>query len=130
MIHDYEDRGIVSYHGMVEDSRDIFLKTHCTVLPSWYPEGMNNVLLESAACGRPIITTSRPGCGEVVEDGFNGFLVKAHDPADLVEKLERFILLPENQRKAMGLAGRHKVTSEFDRHIVVDKYMEAIRDIL
>lgn len=130
MIHDYEDRGIVSYHGMVEDSRDIFLKTHCTVLPSWYPEGMNNVLLESAACGRPIITTSRPGCGEVVEDGVNGFLVKAHDPADLVEKLERFILLPENQRKAMGLAGRHKVTSEFDRHIVVDKYMEAIRDIL
>lgn len=129
-ICDFEKKGMVIYHGMVGDSRDIFLKTHCTVLPSWYSEGMNNVLLESAACGRPIITTNRPGCGEIVEDGVNGFIVNAQDSADLIKKLERFIHLPEDTKKSMGLAGRQRVETKFDRHIVVDKYLEAINSIV
>jgi galacturonosyltransferase len=130
VIDDFVKKGIVIYHGMVEDPREIFKRTHCTVLPSWYSEGMNNVLLESAACGRPIITTNRPGCGEIVEDGVNGFIVKPQDPEDLMEKMERFILMPDEMRKAMGQASRHKVESKFDRNIVVRKYMETINSIV
>ena len=87
---------------------------------------MSNVLLESCACGRPIITTDRPGCREIVDDGVNGFMVKQRDSQDLIEKVEKFLSLSWEERKAMGLAGRAKVEREFSRQIVVDKYLEEI----
>lgn len=129
IIAQYEKEGAVITHGMVEDTRKIYKKIHCTVLPSWYSEGMNNVLLESAACARPIITTNRPGCGEIVDDGENGLIVKQQSSDDLIEKLERFILLPREEKIAMGLAGRKKVESQFDRRIVVDEYLKAINSL-
>ena len=90
---------------------------------------MSNVLLESCAAGRPIITTDRPGCGEIVEDGINGFVVNQQDTDDLVSKIEKFITLPYDQKKKMGLAARKKVEKEFDRQIVIDAYLEAIDEI-
>ena len=129
MIENYVNKGDVIYHGMVDDTRDIFKTTHCTVLPSWYSEGMNNVLLESAACARPIITTNRPGCGEIVDDGVNGYVVKPQDTVDLIRVMEKFILLPHQQKIEMGLAGRRKVEQHFDRKIVVEKYLEAINSL-
>ena len=87
---------------------------------------MSNVLLESCACGRPIITTDRPGCREIVDEGVNGFIVKQRDSQDLIEKIEKFLGLSWEEKKAMGLAGRIKVEKEFDRNIVIQKYMEEI----
>lgn len=129
LIGEYVGKGDVIYHGMVDDTREIYKSTHCTVLPSWYSEGMNNVLLESAACARPIITTNRPGCGEIVDDGVNGFIVKQQDTEDLIRVMERFILMPDDEKKAMGLAGRRKVEQQFNRKIVVEKYLEAINSL-
>ena len=116
----------VIYHGMVKDMTTILADMHCTVHPSFYPEGLSNVLLESLACGRPIITTDRAGCREVVEDGINGYVVKQRDSADLIEKIEKFVLLTNEERKNMGLAGRAKVEREFDRQIVVKAYLTEI----
>jgi galacturonosyltransferase len=84
---------------------------------------MSNVLLESCACGRPIITTDRPGCREIVEDGVNGFVVRQKDSADLIAKIEQFLTMQPSSRKQMGLAGRAKVEREFDRKIVIAKYL-------
>ena len=64
-----QSKGIIIYHGMLCDVREILKITHCTIHPTYYPEGMSNVLLESAACGRAIITTNRSGCREIVDDG-------------------------------------------------------------
>jgi galacturonosyltransferase len=130
----YEDKikgmhhkGIIIYHGPVEDMTEIYKMSACTIHPTYYPEGMSNVLLESCACGRPIITTDRSGCREIVEDGVNGFVVKQKDSQDLIEKINKFLLLSWDERKKMGLAGRTKVEQEFDRNIVVDKYMREVR---
>ena len=109
---------------MLRDVRNILAKTHCTIHPSFYPEGISNVLLESSACARPIITTDRSGCREVIDDGVNGFVVKQHDSQDLIEKIKKFIAEPYEQKKQMGLAGRAKVEREFDRQIVVDAYLK------
>ena len=129
MINDSVKMGDVIYHGMIEDTREIYKTTHCTVLPSWYSEGMNNVLLESAACGRPVITTNRPGCGEIVDDGVNGFVVKAQDKDDLIRQMEKFIFLSDAEKEKMGQEGRRKVEQSFDRTIVVEKYMEAVNSL-
>ena len=124
-----EQKGIVNYHGPVGDVRPMIGMAHCTVHPSFYPEGMSNVLLESCAAGRPIITTDRPGCGEIVDDCINGFVVKQQDADDLTAKIEQFIALPYDKKKEMGLAARRKVEHEFDRRIVVDAYLKEVESI-
>lgn len=132
---DYQDtldklteQGIIQYHGLVKDITAIHKISSCTIHPTYYPEGLSNVLLESCACGRPIITTNRAGCREVVDDGINGFVVKEKDSQDLIEKIENFLIQPYETRMNMGLAGRKKVEQEFSRQIVVDKYLREIKE--
>lgn len=126
MVKDLSDRGILIYEGYVEDMKEVYSRVQCTIHPTYYPEGMSNVLLESLACGRPIITTDRPGCKEIVDDGINGFIVKQNDLNDLIEKIEKYLSLSNQERKKMGMNGRKKVEKDFDRNIVIDKYLKAI----
>lgn len=129
IIEEAQQKGIIQYHGMVKDVRPYEGASHCIVLPTYHPEGVSNVLLEAAACARPIITTNRPGCADVVDDGVNGYLIRERDSQDLIQKMRRFMELPWEARRDMGLAGRKKVEKEFDRQIVVEKYMEYIRKV-
>lgn len=126
---DMQSKGIITYHGRQSDVRPFIAKASCTLHPSFYPEGMSNVLLETCSTGRPIMTTMRPGCREIVEDGRNGFLVKQQDAEDLIKKVEKFLALPYAERKAMGDAAREKVEREFDRNIVVKAYLDAIEEV-
>lgn len=126
-LRQYEEDGIVSYHGLVMDVREVLAYTYCTIHPTYYPEGLSNVLLESAASGRPIITTDRSGCREVIEDGVNGYMIPEKNTEALIEAVEKFIHLSNEERKQMGIAGRKKVEKEFDRQIVVEKYMEELQ---
>lgn len=125
-LQQLHEKEVIIYHGRVNDVPKMHQISHCTIHPTYYPEGMSNVLLESAACGRPIITTNRSGCREIVDDGVNGFVVRQQDTQDLIEKIEKFLALPWESRKAMGLAGRKKVEREFDRNIVIEKYLREI----
>lgn len=122
--------GIIKYHGKLNDLHNILTRIHCTVLPSYYPEGMANILLESASSGRPIISTSLPGCGEAIEDNVNGFLIKEKNSGSLQAAIEKFINLPYELKKQMGIKGREKMIKEFDRQIVTDKYLSEIEKIL
>ncbi|WP_339319204.1 glycosyltransferase family 4 protein [Paenibacillus sp. FSL R10-2734] len=128
-LNEMQDRGIVQYHGMQSDVREFQKISHCTIHPTYYPEGMSNVLLESAACGRPIITTNRSGCREIVDNGVNGYIVEQKSSHDLIEKIEQFLMLTYEEKKAMGLAGRVKVECEFDRGIVINSYLKEIQNI-
>ena len=121
-------QGIINYLGSTSDVRPYIGAVHCTIMPS-YHEGMSNVNLESAANGRPVITTNVPGCKETVEDGKTGYLVKPKDTLDLIAGIERFLGLSYEQKKQMGINARMKVEREFDRNIVVKAYLEWIERI-
>ena len=125
-----QKKGIILYHGAQKDMIPFQILNCCTIHPTYYPEGMSNVLLESAACGRPIITTSRSGCREAIENGVTGFICKQKDTKDLIFQIEKFLNLTWEQRKEMGLAGRAKMEREFDRKIVVKAYLEEIQEIM
>lgn len=129
-IKQWVEQGIVIYHGQVKNVPEMHLISSCTIHPSYYPEGLSNVLLESAACGRPIITTNRAGCREVIEDGINGYVVNSKDGCDLTSKIELFLSKSVEERKLMGLAGRKKVEKEFDRNIVIRMYKKEIESLL
>lgn len=121
-----EKSGYIKYHSEQKDMIPFFQMAHCIVHPSYYPEGMSNVLLEAAAHCRPIIATDRAGCRETVDDGKSGFVIPIKDEDKLVEALEKFLSMSWEDRKNMGLAGRKKIEREFDRQIVVKTYVEEI----
>lgn len=129
IIEEAQSRGLIKYHGLVKDVRPYEAVSQCIVLPSYHPEGVSNVLLEAAACARPIITTDRPGCADVLDDGVNGYMIKAKNSQDLADKMQKFMALSWETRRDMGLAGRAKIEREFDRQIVVRKYLEEIQRI-
>jgi glycosyltransferase involved in cell wall biosynthesis len=130
ILREYEKRDLIQYHGMQNDVREFHIFCHCTIHPTYYSEGMSNVLLESASSGRPIITTDRFGTREIVEDGITGYLFKEKDMNELVGRIEKFLSLTNKQRKEMGIRGRTKVTNEFNRQIVVNEYLKEIERIL
>lgn len=130
IISEYQNKGYIQYHGKINDVREFHKIAHCTINPTYYPEGISNVLLESAASGRPIIASNRSGCKEVIVDNFNGYLFSQRDVEDLIKKIEMFINLSYEQKKQMGLCGREKVDTEFNRDIVVNEYITAVRRII
>lgn len=128
-IRHLEEQGVLHFEGMQEDVRPFIKNSQCTIHPSFYPEGMSNVCLESAASGRPVITTDRPGCRDTIEDGKTGLLVKEQDSADLIRAVRQFLELPYEERKQMGIRAREKMEKEFDRKLVVNSYLEELDKI-
>ena len=124
------EQNIVQYRGSQKDVKPFIARAHATIHPSIYGEGMSNVLLESAASGRPLITTNNPGCRETVNDKETGFMYHGGNVAELVECIETFLAMPNEERKVMGERGREKVAKEFSRTIVVNSYLEEIAKIL
>ena len=118
---------VAEYHGMIRDVAGFMKEMHCIVHPTYYPEGLSNVLLEACACGRPVITTDRAGCREAVRDGINGYLVPEKNADELAAAMQRFAGLCYEEKAAMGEAGRRLAEKQFNRQIVVDAYMEEVK---
>lgn len=125
-----QEAGDVIWHGQQKDMTKFFQQTCCLVHPSYYPEGMSNVLLEAAASGRPIVATDRSGCRETVDPGKSGYVIPVKDEDALVAALEDFLAKTWKEQRAMGLAGRAKMEKEFDRNIVVQMVMDEIQRIV
>lgn len=117
-IEECERAGIAYYHGEQLDVRPFYEKCSAVVLPS-YHEGMSNVLLEGAACGRPLITSDIPGCREAVVEDITGYLCKVRDFDSLYQRMKAFHDLSFEQRKTMGLQSRMHIEKHFDKKMVV-----------
>lgn len=81
IISDYR-KDIANIHNLF----DIF------VLPSINPDPLPTVVLESMACGKPIIGYRHGGVCEMVKDGFNGYLAEVRDTEDLSKKINKLII--------------------------------------
>lgn len=106
----------ISFAGRVPDGElaDHYRLADVTVLPSTtMGEAFGLVLVESMACGAPVIASNLPGVRTVVADGVDGALVPPGDSAALAEALRAMLALPAAQRQAMGQAGRRKVEQRY-----------------
>lgn len=55
-------------------------------------EGFSNSILEYMNCGKPTVCTNVGGNAEIVQDGYNGFLVKVGDVSSLADRIGRLIM--------------------------------------
>ena len=126
LLEDLGKEGVVNYLGNQRDVKPFVERSHATIHPSTYGEGMSNALLESASMGRVLITTDNPGCKEAVIDGVTGYIYKGGDVAALVKNIERFLATDNAERKLMGEKGREFVKENFSREFVISAYEEEI----
>lgn len=126
VIKKLEEDGIITYYGYQKDVRPFIARCHCFILPSWY-EGMANTNLECASSGRPIITSNIPGCMEAVENSVSGFLCKTKNSDDLYKMIKKFINLPYENRKVMGLAGRKHIEKSFEKKKIVARTIKFLQ---
>lgn len=126
-IEELVEKGIVKYLGEQKDIHSLIKTCHALILPS-YHEGLSNVLLEAAACGRPVLATNVPGCRETFEDGVSGIGFQPKSSAALVVTVKEFLDLSYEEKRQMGIRGREKMEKEFDRQIVINAYMKEIKD--
>jgi glycosyltransferase involved in cell wall biosynthesis len=121
-ISEWEQEGLVEWWGFQEDMPSVFGQMHIVCSPSYYREGVPKVLIEAAACERPIVTTDMPGCREIVRDGVNGLLVPPEDSQALASALSE-LLEDAERRQEMGARGREIVQEEFSVEQVVSETM-------
>lgn len=106
----------VSLLGRVQDISGFWAGAHIACKPSRGGEGLPRSLLEAAACGRPIVTTDAPGCGDFVPDGVAGIVVPRGDVDALTEGLRKLVLNAD-LRSRMGAAARaHLIGGYTERH--------------
>lgn len=119
----------IKYLGKTDKILDLLKSVDVIVLPS-YREGLSKSLIEAASMKLPIITTKAPGCRDVVEEMFNGFLCEVKSKDSLEKAIYSIISLSESKRLEYGVNGRKKVINEFSSKIVNKIYIDKINKII
>ncbi|MCK4818093.1 glycosyltransferase family 4 protein, partial [bacterium] len=98
-------RESIRFLGTLPNEETIKYFTHAkvSILPS-YQEGLGIVVLESMACGTPVVSTKCGGPEELIINGENGYLVENNNPVDLAgavcEILKDTVLRRKMSKKA------------------------------
>jgi glycosyltransferase involved in cell wall biosynthesis len=120
--------GDVEWWGFQVDMPSVFARAHVVCLPSYYGEGVPKVLLEAAACGRPLVASDIPGCHDIVRDGDNGFLVPPRRPHELARTLGKLLGDGALQGR-LGSASRRIVVEEFALDRVVRETLDLYTEL-
>jgi glycosyltransferase involved in cell wall biosynthesis len=118
--------GAVEHH----DTARFFRAADLTVLPSDPPESFGLVLIESLACGTPVVASALPGVRTVVADGQDGGLFQPGSASHLAAAIRTILMLPAPERRAMGLAGRRKVEQRYAWPAIGDRLEQIYRQVL
>lgn len=128
-IKSWEDEGIITALGKRDDVDKIFKNSHIVALPSYYGEGLPKVLIEAAACGRPIVTTDNAGCIAAVIEDVTGLIVPVKNSMALANA---FLKLIEDKdlRQKMGSRARDYAEQEFDVTSVVERHISIYDNLM
>lgn len=126
-INEWEKKKIISNWGFQKNMNYILSKATIVVLPS-YREGFPKVLMEAAACGRPVITTNVAGCRDAVKHNITGMLVPVRNSRALANAI---IYLLKNKVKLtqMGKKALLYAKKNFDIKNIVKKNLEIYSEL-
>lgn len=111
------------------DLPPFFRSADVTVLPS-LAESFGLVLIESMACGTPVIASDVPGARSVVASSGAGYLVQPIAISEWSDRIRRFQALTEAQRKEMGVAGRLTVEERYGWDQIGRRLEDVYRQVL
>jgi len=102
----------VVFTGQIADVMPIIQEFSVAVLCS-ESEGFSNSIIEYMKCGKPTVCTNVGGNPEIVQDGFNGFLVNVADVNALADRIDR-LLMNADLAETMGKNALASVRDKYD----------------
>ena len=126
-LSDVTFRGRLSHDTAVETVK----RARFTIVPSIWYEGFPMCIVESFACGTPVLCSRLGGMSEIVEDDVTGMHFNPGDPQDLAKKVEWAWNHPL-ETPHVGRAARRKYetdyTAEKNYSLLMAIYEQAIAD--
>jgi glycosyltransferase involved in cell wall biosynthesis len=122
----------VMFTGRVSDAQlpVYYQSADITLLPSTtMGEAFGLVLIESMACGTPVIASNLPGVRAVVEPGLDGLLVEPGNHEDLAVSITQLLENP-TLLKSLGHAGRQKAVQHYDWRDIGERLEVIYRDVI
>ncbi len=106
------------------NSCDVVLVPHASlgVLGDTVP----SKIFEVMGCGRPLVGALRGEGARIVSDSGAGLVATPEDPASIADALRRALQLSNEERSAMGAAGRAYALTHFDRRVIADRYLNLL----
>ena len=92
-------------------------------------DNLPNTVLESLACGTPVVAFPVGGIPDMVEHGVSGYLARPYEPEDLARGLVELLGNAE-KRQRMGETGRTKIEREFAMPIIVKRHIALYEEVL
>ena len=105
--------------GNRDDVEQLYCVCDLTVLPSLF-EGTPNALLESMACGIPVVATNISDNSIIVSDNETGYIIPLGDPEILAERIS-YLIINKSERLKMGDAARRVMEQEFSSEALARK---------
>ncbi len=124
-LHYFIRTNLIEWLGYQDNIHTLLPNADIICLPS-YREGLPRVLVEAAACGKPIVTTDVPGCRAIVRHQYNGLTVPVKNATALAAALLELIQNPAT-RKTMGQRGRQLVEEQFSMEKIIKETLSVIR---
>jgi glycosyltransferase involved in cell wall biosynthesis len=112
-----EDEIIACYN-----SADIF------IAPS-LQDNLPNTVVESLACGTPVVSFNVGGLPDMIDHLKNGYLAQVGSVEDLVNGINWYINNPANHDQ-LRLNARERAVKNFSREVVAKQYKELYRSII
>ena len=75
-------------------------------------DNLPNVLIEAISCGTPCITFDVGGCGEIIQDGIDGFVIECFDIEQFSTRVIEMLNKP-NKLQVLSLNARKSAESKF-----------------
>ena len=101
------------------------------IVPSLWYEGFPMVVLESYACGTPVLASRIGSLDEVVAEGRTGLKFEAGNPDSIADVVQRFVSergLQKSLRQGARAEFDEKYTAEANVHLLMDIYRSAMNE--
>jgi glycosyltransferase involved in cell wall biosynthesis len=92
-------------------------------------ENLSNTVMESLACGTPVVAFDIGGMPDMIDHQANGYLAKPFDPADLSDGI-RWVLENGERHDSLARCARQTVLERYTLRKVAEQYQSLYQDIL
>jgi glycosyltransferase involved in cell wall biosynthesis len=114
--------GRIVFLGSKENVIDYLHNVDALVLTSRY-EGLPIVILEALSAGIPVLSTPVGGILDIITDGVNGFLTASSQKQDIVDVIDKFCKLDNNEIKRIREANVKLYDEKFSIKICAEKHI-------
>lgn len=129
---DEENLGFKTHYlGQLNDEISLVLvysAADVIIIPS-IQDNLPNTIMESLACGTPVVAFDVGGIHDMIDHQRNGHLAKPFDTEDLAYGIE-WVLEDNSRWEKLSKNAREKVIKEFDIVKVTKRYMDLYKDVL